>query len=119
MDFSELTGKTLQNIEVLEERIVFTLNDGTSYASYHMQECCESVVISEVIGDPKTVLGSPIFEAEQLEDSESNPPVYPDHWTWTKQRLRAATGEVAFIWLGESNGYYGETPYFGLTHEGA
>ena len=117
MEFSELKGKTLKNVEVLDdERIVFTADDGSVYSSYHMQDCCESVGIHETVGELQSVIGSPILEADETCDSESNPPENADSFTWTTQRLVTANGELKFVWLGESNGYYGETPYFGLSH---
>lgn len=118
MKFSELKGKTLTKIEVLDdERIVFTTDDGKAFASYHMQDCCESVGIHETRGNIDDVLGSPILEANEACDSEANKPgEYAESWTWTTQRLRTEKGELVFVWLGESNGYYGETPYFDFTH---
>lgn len=117
MDFSALVGKTLAKIDVLDgERIIFTEDNGTVYASYHMQACCESVGIDRTEGVVENAIGSTIIEAEETQDSEIDPPEYPDSWTWTRQRIRTAKGEVTFVWLGESKGYYGETPYFGLSH---
>jgi hypothetical protein len=116
MNFNTLIGKTLRNVEVLEERIVFTQENGTTYASYHMQACCESLHIEKIIGDVNSVLGSPIMEAEETEDRGSGRSPEPYTWTKTKQRIRTATGEVTFVWSGLSNGCYRETPHFGLTH---
>lgn len=116
MEFAELVGKTLTKIEVLDERIVLTGNDGNVYASYHMQDCCESVGIEAVIGEPDSVLNSPILEAVEESGQFGEPPQYPDSWTRTTQKIRTANGVVVFSWMGESNGWHGETPYFSLTH---
>ena len=117
MEFSELTGKTLVKIETTDyERIIFVDDTDTAYASCHQQDCCESVSVQEVIGNLDDVLNSPILEASETFDTTEKPPEHPDSWTRTYQRLRTAKGEVTFHWLGESNGYYSETPYFGFTH---
>lgn len=118
MDFSILVGKTLESIENSGERLTFHIDDGTAYVSYHSQDCCESVQIDHVDGNVEDVIGQMIVEAEDWEDGDPVPDVkyQPESHTWTRQRIRTNKGEVTFHWLGESNGYYGETPYFQLTH---
>lgn len=120
MNFSYMIGKTLESIEggSGDERITFYFTDGTACVSYHSQDCCESVSVDRIEGDTTNVIGSPIVEAEESHDSEPVPGVeyQSESHTWTRQRIRTAGGEVTFHWLGESNGYYGETPYFQITH---
>ncbi len=118
MNFSEIVGKTLASVDQSNnERLVFHFSDGTACESVHMQDCCESVVVYHVEGDVVTLIDLPILEAEETQDPSGEPkPEHPDSWTWTRQRIRTAAGEVTFVWLGESNGYYGETPQFGITH---
>lgn len=116
-EFSDMVGKTLESVEEFGDKIIFNFNDGTAATSEHYQGCCESVDIDHIDGDVKNIVGSPILEAEEDVDPEGDPPPeYPDSWTWTHQRIRTEKGEVTFHWLGQSNGYYGETPYFKLTH---
>jgi hypothetical protein len=117
MEFSDMVGRVLESVEETGERIVFNFNDGTACESYHSHDCCESVSVQETLGNIDDIIGSPILES--VEDCESRglpEPEYPDSWTWTRQRIRTAKGEVTFVWLGVSNGYYGETPYFQITH---
>lgn len=116
MSFEDLAGKVLTRIEEGNDRITFFVDDGTAYTGYHMPDCCESVTFQETRGDIDDSLGSPILEAEEIWDSKSNPPEHPESFTWTFWRLRTAKGEVTFVWLGESNGYHGETPNFNRTH---
>lgn len=115
MEFSDFVGKTLESVEVDSERIIFNFDDGTAAESYHSQDCCESVRIDSQDGDIANIIGSPITFADESCDSD-NPPERPDSWTWTHQTIRTEKGEVVFHWLGESNGYYGETPYLRMTH---
>lgn len=117
MNFSDMIGKTLESIEETGERIVFNFADGTACESVHLQDCCESVKVDHTKGNVADIIGTPILEAEEDSESGGEPkPEYPDSWTWTRQRIRTERGEVTFVWLGESNGYYGETPYFQITH---
>lgn len=117
MEFKEIVGKVIETVDHTDtERIIFYFADGTAAESYHSQDCCESVVVNRIEGDLVSIVGLPIIEAEETHDSESDPPENPESWTWTRQRIRTAAGEVTFVWLGESNGYYGETPYFQITH---
>lgn len=114
--FSGMVGKILESVEggPRDERIGFYFTDGTAAESIHMPDCCESVTIDRIEGDIKSVIGSPIIEAEETEESGQNGDW--DHFTWTRQRIKTAFGEVTIVWFGESNGYYGETPYFQLAH---
>lgn len=119
MEFRQLIGKTILSIENGEEgdeNIIFN-TDEHSYCSYHSQSCCETVAIDRIEGNINDILNSPILEATETYDSENNPPEYHDSFTWTFQKIKTTKGEVTFVWLGESNGWYGETPYFGLSHK--
>lgn len=119
MKFNSLKGKTLTAVErPYEDSVVFHSDNGFVYESAHYVDCCESVRVEKVIGDIENIIGSPILEAEETTDCEKDPPEYAESWTRTFQRLKTEKGEVTFVWLGESNGYYGETPHFGLTHAG-
>lgn len=121
MNLSYIVGKTIKSVENADsgsERVVFNFTDGTACESYHSPDCCESVELHEVYGNVSDIIGQPILEADSDQDNEGEPKPseYADSWTWTRQRIRTAVGEVTFEWLGESNGYYGETPYFRITH---
>lgn len=117
MEFSDMVGKTLESIDSSDsERVYFHFADGTAWSSVHMSDCCESVAVDRIEGDVADVIGMPVLEAEEAHDNESDPPEHPDSWTWTRQRIRTENGEITIVWLGESNGYYGETPYLQITH---
>ena len=117
-EFSELVGKTLLSIEggVGDEKITFRCDDGTTYAMYHDQDCCENVSIEDIDSSLDRLLGSPILVAEES-TSDTNPPgvnrEYQDEsYTWTFYRLATAKGHVTIRWYGESNGYYSERVEF-------
>ncbi len=123
VEFNEIVGKTLESVELNiehDDRIIFNFTDGTICESLHVQDCCESVCVNAVDGAIEDIIGSPILVAEETHELNVNPPDEGcnESWTWTKQVIRTEKGEVVFVWLGESNGYYGETPYFEITHKG-
>jgi hypothetical protein len=66
-NFSELVGKTIIEISGLEKNsdyVRIKCADNSEYVMYHNQDCCESVSIEDVVGDPKDLIDSPILQAE-------------------------------------------------------
>lgn len=115
MNFSYMIGKTLEEVVQGGDYIIFYFTDGTACKSEHRQDCCESVGIETVEGKLEDILHAPILYAEENYDEFDDREFYDSH-TWTNQIITTAKGTVKFVWLGESKGYYGETPYFSLTH---
>jgi hypothetical protein len=115
--FNELVGKTLTNIEKQGDNVlIFTCYDGTKYAMYHSQDCCESVSIDDICGDLDDLIGSPIIRATE-DTSDQNPAGFTkdyqdDSFTWTFYNIATAKGHVTIRWYGESNGYYSESVNF-------
>ena len=127
--FSDLQGKTLKRAEQIgDDRIEFEDAEGKTYALYHAQDCCESVVVESVTGDLADLIGSPILLAEEA-TSDADPDDialakereraakpdyydYTDSQTWTFYKLRTIKGSVDIRWHGESNGYYSESVDF-------
>lgn len=109
--FSTLVGKTISEINGLEagsDEVTLTTNDGV-YRFYHLQDCCESVSVYDVVGNVADLIGSPVLMAEESANKDENPPKeYSESWTWTFYKLATAKGHVTIRWLGESNGYYSE-----------
>lgn len=115
-----IVGKKIA--KVLNEQgftILFVCEDGDSFEAYHMQDCCESVSVHDIIGDLQLLVGQEIIAAseEELSDyPEDVPkPEYTDSFTWTIHTFKTVKGQVIVRWLGESNGYYSESVYFGRT----
>lgn len=106
----ELKGKTLENIEVGNDEVVFSTTDGKRYQMYHRQDCCESVWLDKTEGDPRALIGSPILIAREspghgdMDGRESA--------TFSDFELETENANVVFHWIGESNGYYDESVYF-------
>ncbi len=115
MTFSDLVGKTLTEVRGAEkgsERITLVCDDGSMYAMFHEQDCCENVVVEDVCGDVDDLIGRPIVKAEESTSNDRIGGESDDSWTWTFYHLATAHGYVTIRWLGESNGYYGEEVEF-------
>jgi len=121
MTVDVLVGKTLTKVEkelgsnFHNDRLTFTVDDGTVFVMEHDQECCEEVYLEDICGDLQDLVGSPILTAE---DSSNKPEMneYPEKnpdggeysFTWTFYRITTAKGLVVLRWFGSSNGYYSE-----------
>jgi hypothetical protein len=120
--FSDLLGKTLTAVEGAEKgstRVVFVCETGERFSLFHSQNCCESVDVEDVVGSISDLIGSPITLADEASGdavkawpSELPPRQYVESATWTFYKLATVKGYVDIRWLGESNGYYGESVSF-------
>jgi hypothetical protein len=125
MRFEDLVGEVIVYAtgEKGDERIKFTLADGRECVLAHDQDCCESVLVNEVIGDWKDLYGSPLTVAEEVTHDNKNPPGLAtpedsdESFTWTFYRLGTARGQVTIRWYGTSNGYYSESVDFRVIGE--
>lgn len=106
--FSTLEGKTLTAIENRGNEIIFTTSDGEKFRQYHDQDCCEVVIVEDVVGDLEDLIGSEIIAATE---SSSNTEV-DDSTTWTFYNIGTIKGWVTIRWNGNSNGYYSESVSF-------
>lgn len=105
----ELMGKTLISINKNYDEIYFNTDDNKAYKMYHDQDCCESVIIEEVIGDLDDLLNSPITMAEEVSKFDEDA---CESGTWTFYKLATNKGYVTIRWYGSSNGYYSESVDF-------
>lgn len=114
LEVKELIGKILTeiNVDMEQDEIIFTCDNGDKYKMYHDQDCCESVVIDDINGDINDLIDSPILVAEELISDENQTdvdiPEYQDSFTWTFYKLATIKGYVDIRWYGGSNGYYSE-----------
>lgn len=114
-EINELIGKVLTKVEENDDaELDFYTTDGKHYRMGHIQDCCESVNLEEVIGDYNDLVGHPILTAEErTQEGQSD-------WgsqTWTFYELATIKGSVTLRWLGESNGYYSESVDFVVVGE--
>lgn len=119
---SDLKGVTLLMVTGMDagnDDVIFRAEDGRVWRMCHYQDCCESVAITEVHGDPNDLVGVPILHAEESTNYDDPSHDYSnDSHTWTFYRFTTIKGSVTLRWLGESNGYYSESVGFHLINDG-
>lgn len=118
-EFNKLVGQTITSIkEQLDELHIETTTG--RYKLYHYQDCCETVGLHQTVGSIESVLNSPVTKTD--ESSSPLPPedpqfktereaeeYEPESETWSLFEIETENGgKVAFLWHGESNGYYSE-----------
>lgn len=107
MNFQDLVGHTILALTVDEHGAVVGIKtDRGEYVMFHVQDCCESVGVDSVTGDPQAMVGHVINSADVATNEESSS--WGDSLTWTFYRLATHGGDVCVRWRGESNGYYSE-----------
>lgn len=122
----EMIGVIFDNVVVTDDVLRFETGNGDFYEFYHAQDCCESVMIEEMIGDVNDLVGVPIVIAEEISNhpyetqwenqfipNKYGDMVHPEHgdlesYTWTFYKFATIKGYVDVRWLGTSNGYYSE-----------
>lgn len=100
----QLLNKTLTKVDEDYETIRFHTSCGEVYRMWHRQDCCEYVNVEDVCGDWDDIIGSPILEAYEESNEDTNK--YGDLTGWTFYRLSTIKGTVSIRWIGGSNGYY-------------
>lgn len=104
--FSDLTGKTIVSIDGLDsDHVVIKTECGKTYGMQHFQDCCESVSLKEVLGNPSNLIGTPIRYANS--DTSDCSGTY-ESGTRTTFTLSTGDDSLILVWEGYSNGYYGE-----------
>ena len=115
VNFFELKGKTITSIDGInsgDNDTIITTSDGSIYTLTHIQDCCEHVRVYGSVGNIDDVLNVEVIDAEDTNPMDNpNAPDYKayDSATWTQFRIVTNRGTFEIWWLGESNGYYGES----------
>jgi len=91
--------------------IKITLEDGRIFRFWHCQDCCEVVLVDDVVGDPNDLIGVPLVDIREETNSGENK-AECDTFTWTFYKFATIKGSVAVRWYGTSNGYYSESVDF-------
>ena len=106
--FDDMIGKTLSSItgDIGDYEFILEATDGTILKFFHDQDCCEYVLINDIIGDVKDLIGYPLLEAEEITSEGYQNPESDDYTQWTFYRFSTVQGTITVRWLGSSNGYY-------------
>lgn len=116
-----MIGKKLESFEQDNDRVLLVCEDGSAFEMYHMQDCCEHVAVNDIKGELQSLVGSMIIST--TEDVSGDWPAdveldyRPESFTWTTYTIQTAEAACIIRWLGQSNGYYSENVYFGMTHK--
>lgn len=113
IDAAALRGKTITEIEQKgNDLISISTNDGSEYLMQHIQDCCESVRIYDIVGNLSDLVGSPLKVAKEESSRDWPEDVERDceeSYTWTTYHFHTKKAKVCIRWLGTSNGYYSES----------
>ena len=101
-----MLGKTFSRVRSDEDTVTFE-NDEVRYVLYHSTDCCESVVVEDIIGDLEDLEGWPLLIAREDYNADG-PDLNEESYTWTFYNFATFKGYVTIRFLGTSNGYYSE-----------
>jgi hypothetical protein len=109
--FQEMIGQVFDGVYIHDGsgEVLFE-NSTMSVCFYHDQDCCENVYVESHDGDPNWLVGSPIIQAEQVDniDIPDTPDNADESYTWTFYKFATVKGSVTVRFFGSSNGYYSE-----------
>ena len=116
--FEDLQGRVLCKVVNLDDELHFHLTEDHYVRMYHEQDCCETVIIEDIVGDLDDLVGTPLLLVEEVSNYEPETETdkdeddyydYDESETWTYYRFRTIKGSVDIRWHGSSNGYYSES----------
>lgn len=127
-----IEGQVIIKVTGLEkgsDQVEFLCMPHGEYLMYHEQQCCESVTLEDVCGDPADLEDAYVISAEVRSAPGNGHCNYPspdpdeyewgwdewmssDHATWTFYVIQTNKGCVTIRWYGHSNGYYSEAVTF-------
>ena len=109
-EFAKMKGATILSVDgaVKDSEDVTIVTDKGVMTLTHIPDCCETVRIEDVTGDPADLVGGLVVVAEERTNNDAPQPEWAESWTWTFYEIRTTKGDLTLRWLGESNGYYGE-----------
>lgn len=113
-NWHDLKGQTITSIQapIGDADIEIHTEEG-GLSARHFSDCCESVDLVRVDGNPQDIVGCKIINAE--DDTGCAEPEWAtaehrgESVTWAKLTIETERGSVTFWILGCSNGYYCET----------
>ena len=106
VNVSEMLDQTFTSVRADEDTVTFQ-NDKVRYVLYHSQDCCESVVVEDIIGDLEDLENLPLLIAREDHNADGEE-LNEDSYTWTFYNFATYKGYVTIRFLGTSNGYYSE-----------
>ena len=104
----QLTGMTITAVIYNEEHEKLLIHLNTHVLEMlHVQDCCETVYLADVVGNFEDLIGYPLLEvSESIVNIES---AEYESATASYYNFKTVKANVQLRWVGESNGYYSET----------
>lgn len=109
----DMINKIPVKIDMGNEILIFKFEDGSCYVFNHMQDCCETVQITDINGSLASLIGKPLLAAYSSSSIEEEG-VEGIYIEWTFFHFRNVDESVTVKWEGESNGYYSVDVEHGL-----
>ena len=104
---SILVGMTLTSVEIDRgdwSEVRFKTTTGRTFRLWHNQDCCETVRLTDIVGNPEDLVGVPLLMAdESTQDTASNFEREAGRWTFYK--FGTIKGYVDLRWEGYSDYY--------------
>jgi len=75
------------------------VTSGGVFQMEHHHSCCETVTLTEIVGDLHDIIGEPVMLAELVYIS-----TYPDDWAFYK--IQTHHGDVTLRWTGDADSRY-------------
>ncbi len=107
VDVGEMLGQTFTRVWSDGDSVGFE-NDKVRYVLYHQEDCCESVIVEDIIGDLEDLENWPLLISREDHDADG-PELDEESYTWTFYNFATFKGYVTIRFLGTSNGYYSES----------
>jgi len=109
-NFSELLGKTLLDIKIIQndnqQEIHFIVEDGKYIM---MKDPNQDIRIKEIVGNLDDLIGSPIIKTDR--SFSTGVIEWSEFWgisIWTFYELATKKGEVSIMWFGKYDENYSE-----------
>jgi hypothetical protein len=106
-NFFDLKGHTIERFDLSDTENQYIYTNKGKFALQFIQECCESVCCESIIGTSEKLIGYEVILAE--EDIKEHSSGSGNSETITTYTIQTQYNLLYLIWIGSSNGYYGET----------
>jgi len=113
VSLESLCEHTLTDVVLNDDQteLVFNTKNGAVFKMFHEQDCCERVRLEDICGDLEDLQNCTVLYAYESSRTATADET-PESGTWTFYNIGTTKGSVTLRWLGESNGYYGESVSF-------
>lgn len=95
--------------ELGSEIAAIVFDDNSQLIMQHIQNCCETVELEDIIGNLDRHIGATLVSIEERVSQSEDLPQTDDSNTWTFYTIITSKGYIDLRWHGSSNGYYSES----------